>query len=57
MVCRQHASAVKVKFTNLTTYSYKYLTIIYSVRLTDKTIDRLIHFTVCAAGTATSKTL
>ena len=30
---------------------------IYSVRLTDKTIDRLIHFTVCAASIATSKTL
>ena len=26
---------------------------IYSVRLADKTIDRLIHFTVCADSTAT----
>ena len=29
MVCRQHASAAKVKCTSLTTYSYKYLTNYY----------------------------
>ena len=34
MVCRQHASAAKVKFTNLTTYSYKYLTNYYYYMIT-----------------------